>query len=205
MNQSRLIQISYQVLKVAFWVLLALGIVILLTGLTSVFRPADQRSGSFSLPLRFTLDEEGSYQSRYESFSVRTNNATVEVSIHRPPTGLLGLLLLQVLIAFGPALWIIALLVGIFARLKQNEFFCEPVVKKTRMIGILLIAITLFKPLLDLITYLFFERKLEIDNMHLIYAPDFSPGLLFTGVMVLVLSGVFAYGKQLKEEQDLTI
>jgi hypothetical protein len=75
--------------------------------------------------------------------------------------------------------------------------------KNITVIGTTLIAGSLIIPVLEGRIFSEIIRALQISNINFSYSMDCT--LLFTGIIILILAGVFQYGNYLQEEVDSTI
>jgi hypothetical protein len=75
--------------------------------------------------------------------------------------------------------------------------------KNLTIIGIALIVGSLIMPLLEGRIVSAIIRVLQISNINFNYSIDCT--LLFTGIIILILAGVFRYGNYLQEEVDSTL
>jgi Protein of unknown function (DUF2975) len=75
--------------------------------------------------------------------------------------------------------------------------------KNLTIIAISLIVGSLVMPLLEGRIFSAIIRVLQISNINFSYSIDCT--LLFTGIIILILAGVFQYGNYLQEEVDSTL
>ena len=114
--------------------------------------------------------------------------------------------LFSTLIGFGLALYQLSLLRALLKDVIEKRIFITENVKRLRLIGIVeLIYIPVGACLYLLFTYFFANQP--ILDQSLTYAPNYWE--LFSSLPhaleYLIFAGIFSFGLQLKQEQDLTI
>lgn len=114
--------------------------------------------------------------------------------------------LFSTLIGFGLALYQLSLLRALLSDVIEKRIFIAENVKRLRLIGIVeLVYIPVGACLYLLFNYLFANQS--ILDQSLTYAPDYWD--LFSSLPhaleYLIFAGIFSFGLQLKQEQDLTI
>jgi hypothetical protein len=75
--------------------------------------------------------------------------------------------------------------------------------KKLTVIALVLVVESVIVPFLEERIMKTIIQMLQINNMNVSYAIDGN--LLFTGILILILAGVFQYGNYLQEEVDSTL
>ena len=75
--------------------------------------------------------------------------------------------------------------------------------KNLTVISLVLIAGSFIVPFMEGRLATAIIQTLKIDSIHVSYSMDYN--LLFTGILILILAGVFQYGNYLQEEVDSTL
>ncbi len=107
--------------------------------------------------------------------------------------------------------WIAAVLVILFQlrkiirTLAAGDPFVRSNARRIQLIGLVVIGLEILKTLINLLFSLYLKGNFEIEGLGL--ATSFRPGLgvMFVGLLVVVLGEVFRLGAEMQEEQALTV
>jgi len=91
----------------------------------------------------------------------------------------------------------------IFKSFKQDEPFQKSNLFRIRLIALILIAYSIFQWLFVIVTNQILLSKFIFHHLDLTY--DFNVSCLVTGIVMLVLEGIFKMGVTLEEDKQLTI
>lgn len=124
------------------------------------------------------------------------------------------LYLLMTMIGFsawaGLFLLVVHQLRRLLATVKAGNPFCPENASRIRTIGWSIVSSFLLKTVTDFSAVLYMKHTISVNGRHLFppfwLIPDsLHLEVLFFGLVVLAISGIFRLGTQLKEEQELTI
>ena len=202
---NRLISWTYNFIRFAFWLLAIAGTIIVIVGLVNLVIPESNRGGKVSFPLGFSIEQNGTFTSPSGTHPVEFGKTTSEVTIGNPPNLILILMLFNVIINFLPVLYIIHLLKTIFLSLKLGTPFTRTNSLYIQKIGITIILISFISPIMSALNYLLCWDRLQAAGLSPELRLSLPTGLIFTGILLIILSQVFAYGTTISEERDLTI
>lgn len=143
----------------------------------------------------------------YSKVSLRANRYYIdleEIPVSKYWT-IIPLLLLVVGLYF-----FLDLLIRLLKSIEEREFFSWENVKRLRMIGFLVIGLSIGKWLFSVLKKYFLSTTLDIEGLsavrwHFSLNIGFFDSLLFLGLMILLVANAFEHGLRLKEEQELTI
>lgn len=105
----------------------------------------------------------------------------------------------------GACLYFVKQLRDIVRTIDQQDPFVKENARRVRMIGVLIIAFSLAKGVLQLAISGYADSAVVPTGFTLDGKLEFPFGLIVAGVAVVVLSEVFRHGHRLREEHSLTI
>lgn len=98
---------------------------------------------------------------------------------------------------------------NIFEDVGEGKPFVRENARRLRIVGYAMAGGAIFKLIVQNGTFLLFEDAIEIAGARIAWywllRETFDLGLLFGGLVVLVISEVFRLGNKLQEEQELTV
>ena len=105
------------------------------------------------------------------------------------------------------ALYVLLQLRALFASLLSGKNFAPENSKRIKKIGFVIIAWTLVSPILQYFggQIILSEYALNVPGIHLNPAFDISGMAIFTGVAMIILSGVLTEATRIHDDQQLTI
>ena len=101
--------------------------------------------------------------------------------------------------------WIVVLAIKLTRRIRKGEVFVADVSKGMERTGWLLVVYQLLGFLIGYLAYLYASRTFHIAYYHVVYHDESGSWTMILGLVLLIISQVILMGKDLKEEQDLTI
>ncbi len=101
--------------------------------------------------------------------------------------------------------WIVVLAIKLTRRIRKGEVFVSNVSKGMERTGWLLVLYYLLNSLISYVTYLYASYTFHIAYYHIAYHNETSSLVMILGFVLLIVSQVILMGKDLKEEQELTI
>ncbi len=132
-----------------------------------------------------------------------------KVKLKMPATEEHQPLVILTFIAFLPSLvlivWIVVLAIKLTRRIRKGEVFVANVSKGMERTGWLLVLYYLLNSLISYVTYLYASYTFHIAYYHIAYHNETSSLVMILGFVLLIVSQVILMGKDLKDEQELTI
>jgi hypothetical protein len=167
----------------------------------SYMTPVD---GSITFPST-VINEKTGEEVRFEIrqmialISKSPENIPIYVKIMNIAANILALIVFALFVVYIP-------LAGykIMKSITQNEFYSLKNIKRIKKISLFLLLIFAINLFVNLTATISTDFYLEIKD-YTAYTGDFNYSLLFTGLVLLILSEILRYTKNIKEEQDLTI
>lgn len=101
--------------------------------------------------------------------------------------------------------WLLVIIFKLVLSIRRGEVFVSKVSKSIEKIGIILAVIYLFDLLCGYLLYSYFVSNLHIAQYDIIFASSANEMFLIMGLVLMILSQIILMGKEIKEEQDLTI
>jgi hypothetical protein len=107
------------------------------------------------------------------------------------------------------ALWVVIAIVylirGVLQRVKEGDPFARANVRSLRIIGWTLLAIGVLGPVLEYLIVRSVLTRVALRGVDLTAPFDIQTNAVLTGLLVLVLSGIFRHGADLERDRALTI
>ena len=109
------------------------------------------------------------------------------------------------LVCFIVAVYIIVLVFKIVRRIREGEIFVSQVSRFLDIAGKLLVGLYLFQFIISFIYNIYCINHIYLAQYYVVYKNDANIMLILTGLGLMIISQIILMGKDLKEEQDLTI
>ncbi len=109
------------------------------------------------------------------------------------------------LVSFIVAVYIIVLVFKIVKRIREGEIFASQVSRFIDIAGKLLVGLYLFQFIISFIYNIYCINHIHLAQYYVVYKNDANIMLILTGLGLMIISQIILMGKDLKEEQDLTI
>lgn len=113
------------------------------------------------------------------------------------------IILVMGLCVVGYTILITLILKKLFLALEEGNFFSTDNAQRLRLLSILVVLMAPLEFLGVVITNFIISSHLQIEGM--VLGADFNFMLLFTGLVLLVISELFKEGARLQEEYDYTV
>ncbi len=191
-------------LDVAWYLTIVLGVLLTLDVLVGL---GGRSPGRVDLMIQFEPDPA--------AYSIESEALDVENAIIRQASGKLlfrstnGSLLVAylslVIVWLGAALLIIHQLRSVFRTLVAGQPFVRANATSIRVIGIVVIAMEIARFLLLVAQSAFLRGSFTFEGLTLTAFPRPNLGVIFVGLVILVIAEVFRQGSELREEQELTV
>ena len=102
-------------------------------------------------------------------------------------------------------IWIFCLVVKLIKRIRRGEVFTQQISKYLETSGILMVVAYLSEVVIGFIVTETVMSQVKIAYYNIEFMNESNPMLIFTGLALMIISQVILMGKELKEEQELTI
>ena len=102
-------------------------------------------------------------------------------------------------------LWIMYLAFRIIYNIRRGEIFVSRVAKSLEVTGFLLSFLYLLQLCSSYICTQYFINHIKLADYYIVYKYDCNTLLIITGLALIVISQVILMGKDLKDDQELTI
>ena len=108
-------------------------------------------------------------------------------------------------VCFIVAVYIIVLVFKIVRKIREGEIFVSQVSRFLDIAGKLLVGLYLFQFIASFIYSMYCINHIHLAQYYVVYKNDANIMLILTGLGLMIISQIILMGKDLKEEQDLTI
>ena len=102
-------------------------------------------------------------------------------------------------------IWILCLVFKLVRRIHRGEVFVTQVSKYLEITGYLLSALYLIQWIGDYALTQYCIQNIQLADYHIVYSNDTNSMYLLTGLALMIISQIILMGKEIKEEQELTI
>ena len=108
-------------------------------------------------------------------------------------------------VAIIVAIWIVVLVFKLIRNIRKGEIFVTKVSKYMETAGILLSVLYIYTLIASYITTQYFIQNLHIADYYIVFKNECNGMYILTGLALMMISQIILMGKDLKEEQELTI
>ena len=108
-------------------------------------------------------------------------------------------------VTFIVALYIIVLIFKTVKRIREGVIFASQVSRFLDIAGKLLVGLYLFQFIVSFVYSMYCINHIHLAQYYVVYKNDANIMLILTGLGLMIISQIILMGKDLKEEQDLTI
>ena len=115
------------------------------------------------------------------------------------------LILSSALIAIIVAIWIVFLVFKLIRNIRKGEIFVTKVSRYLETAGILLSVLYLYTLVSSYITTQYFIQNMHIADYYIVFKNECNGMYILTGLALMMISQIILMGKDLKDEQELTI
>ena len=188
---------------------IALSLALALAVLLTVFSPWIDLGGNgeLGIPVAFTVDAAALHLSAPSLGDVmpRLTKVTGQLQFAAPSRRTIVAPLLTVVAMLALAIWVIEQLRRLFRTLRDGHPFDAANVRRVQRVGWAVILAEPVRALITVSAQAFARSHFVADGIHFVTDVDFNLGVVFSGVVILVLAEVFRAGKRLSDDQSLTI
>ena len=115
------------------------------------------------------------------------------------------LILSSALVAISVAIWIVFLVFKLIRNIRKGEIFVTKVSRYLETTGILLSVLYLYTLVISYITTQYFIHNIHIADYYIVFKNECNGMYILTGLALMIISQIILMGKDLKDEQELTI
>lgn len=108
-------------------------------------------------------------------------------------------------VAIIVAIWIVVLVFKLILNIRKGEIFVTKVSKYMETAGILLSVLYIYTLIASYITTQYFIQNMHIADYYIVFKNECNGMYILTGLALMMISQIILMGKDLKEEQELTI
>ena len=108
-------------------------------------------------------------------------------------------------VAIIVAIWIVVLVFKLIRNIRKGEIFITKVSKYMETAGILLSVLYIYTLIASYITTQYFIQNMHIADYYIVFKNECNGMYILTGLALMMISQIILMGKDLKEEQELTI
>ncbi len=108
-------------------------------------------------------------------------------------------------VAIIVAIWIVVLVFKLIRNIRKGEIFVTKVSKYMETAGILLSVLYIYTLIASYITTQYFIQNMHIADYYIVFKNECNGMYILTGLALMMISQIILMGKDLKEEQELTI
>ncbi len=102
-------------------------------------------------------------------------------------------------------LWILFLVFRILYNIRRGEIFVSGVAKSIEIAGMLLTFLYIFQVTTMYILAKYMMAHIKLADYHIVFRNEINSMYIITGLALMILSQIIMMGKELKDEQELTI
>ena len=115
------------------------------------------------------------------------------------------LILSSAVVAIIVAIWIVFLVFKLILNIRKGEIFVTKVSRYLETAGILLSVLYLYTLVSSYITTQYFIQNMHIADYYIVFKNECNGMYILTGLALMIISQIILMGKDLKDEQELTI
>ena len=111
----------------------------------------------------------------------------------------------SIIISLAMLIWVLCLVIKLIQSIRRGEIFVSNVSKYLETTGILLSVIYIIQFISSYAEALFFMRNIKLAEYDVVFQNNTNSMLIITGLALMIISQIILMGKDLKDEQELTI
>ncbi|MBO4718270.1 MAG: DUF2975 domain-containing protein [Prevotella sp.] len=101
--------------------------------------------------------------------------------------------------------WILCLVFKLVRSIRKGDIFVTQVSKYLEITGILLSALYLYQTIIDFAITQYLKHHIQLADYFIVGKDEANDMYLLTGLALMIISQIILMGKDLKDEQELTI
>ena len=102
-------------------------------------------------------------------------------------------------------IWILYMVYKLILSIRKGDIFVAQVAKYLETTGILLSALYLYDLAISYIFYWFCAKNIYLADYFIVFRNESNNMYIITGLALMIISQIILMGKELKEEQELTV
>ena len=102
-------------------------------------------------------------------------------------------------------IWILCMVYKLIRSIRKGDIFVAQVSKYLETTGILLTALYLFQWFSSYVFTQYCINNIQLTDYYIVYKNECNSMYILTGLALMIVSQIILMGKDLKEEQELTI
>lgn len=102
-------------------------------------------------------------------------------------------------------IWILCLVIKLVRRIRRGEVFVTQVSKYLEITGILLSALYLYQTIVSYAITQYNMHHIQLADYYVVFKNETNSMYILTGLALMIISQIILMGKEMKEEQELTI
>ena len=103
------------------------------------------------------------------------------------------------------SIWILCMVFKLIRKIRQGEIFVSQVARYLEISGYLLSALYLFQWISNYVYTKYCINNIQLADYYIVYKNEANYMYIITGLALIIISQIILKGKELKEEQELTI
>ena len=97
------------------------------------------------------------------------------------------------------------MVIKLISKIRRGEIFVAKVSKYLEITGILLTCLYLYELAVSYIVTQYFISHIHLADLSIVFKNECNSMFIFTGLALMIISQIILMGKDLKDEQELTI
>ncbi|MBR4921085.1 MAG: DUF2975 domain-containing protein [Prevotella sp.] len=141
-----------------------------------------------------------------QTYQVNMKKVDLGVPMNKVQSHIPSILILSTaVVVIIVAIWILVLVFKLIFKIRKGEIFVTKVSKYLETAGILLSGLYLFTLATSYITTQYFISHIQMADYYIVFKNECNGMYILTGLALMMISQIILMGKDLKEEQELTI
>jgi len=140
-----------------------------------------------------------------QSCKVTMKQVTLTLPASKAPNSPLISFITTALICGVLLIWVIVLTIKIIRNIRRGEIFISKVSKYLETTGLLLSVIYIIEFISSYVESRLMINNIKLAEYDIVFQNNTNSMLIITGLALMIISQIILMGKDLKEEQDLTI
>ena len=141
-----------------------------------------------------------------QTYKVTMQKVRLDTPASKTKVGLKAVLLIvSAIVIMIVTIWILCIVYKLVRRIRRGEIFVAQVSKYMETTGILLSLLYLFRWGVSYAFTQYCVHHIQLTDYYVVYKNDANSMYIITGLALMVISQIILMGKDLKEEQELTI
>ena len=141
-----------------------------------------------------------------QTYKVNMDQITVSLPASKVETNYpMILIIVSVVVSIIVFVWILWMVIVLLIKIRKGEVFVTKVSKYLEIMGFLLSFLYLFQYAVSYFYTQYMIEHIQLADHSIIFKNECNSMYILTGLALLIISQIILMGKDLKEEQELTI